>query len=819
MHWEILLENIVRDVRLAIRSLRRDRRSSLLAIAALALGMGASTVIFSLFYGVLLHPFPYKDSDRLLTFAIENLTHQGASTGRNWFSWQEFLSFQEQNHIFEDLVAYHDSPVSMVLRDGSSPRLYPGTHVSASTFDFYGVPPLLGRAITPQDGKPDAPPVFVMNFRMWQTEFGGDPGVLGKTFVLDGRPRTLVGIMPRAFNIYSASVWMPIVQASEFGGGKLIGRLKPGVSLPTAAADLDLIAHRLTQAEHGFVLNPDRYAIVVHTLVDETLGNFKLVLYALLAAVFLLLLMACTNVANLLLARATAREREIAVRAALGASRLRLVRQLLAESLVLSAMASITGWVLAWCALQGVVAAIPLGAIPGEAAIGLNRPVLWFALGTTALTTLLCGIAPALHAIAADLQPGLTGSAQGVSGGIGRGRLRAGLLVMEVALSITLLTGAGLMMRNFFALIDTHLPFDAAKTLYITLDLPRERYDRKPDRKPAFFKTVLPRIQALPGVVSATESWVLPPDEGMWSDVTIPGKPHVDRWTTDFQLCTEGYFRTLGLQLLRGRLLSEDDVDRAQQVAVVNQTLARQYFPNQDPLGQRIKFEVFDRPFLDAPRNAYFAIVGIVKDSKTRPTGAEYLLRPEAFLPLSVANLSHFPSILAQTSVDPHSLLKDVQQEIWTVDPEIAVRASGSIADLLQSNFQQPRFEWIVLASFAAVGLLLAVLGVFSVMAYAVSLQTHDIGIRLALGAEPRDILRMVLHQGLALIVVGIVLGVAVSFGLARFLASQLWGVSASDPWTFAAVVVAILSAGLAACFFPARRATQVDPVTALRYE
>jgi putative ABC transport system permease protein len=329
----------------------------------------------------------------------------------------------------------------------------------------------------------------------------------------------------------------------------------------------------------------------------------------------------------------------------------------------------------------------------------------------------------------------------------------------------------------------------------------------------------LPRIQALPGVVSATESWVLPPDEGMWSDVTIPGKPHVDRWTTDFQLCTEGYFRTLGLQLLRGRLLSEDDVDRAQQVAVVNQTLARQYFPNQDPLGQRIKFEVFDRPFLDAPRNAYFAIVGIVKDSKTRPTGAEYLLRPEAFLPLSVANLSHFPSILAQTSVDPHSLLKDVQQEIWTVDPEIAVRASGSIADLLQSNFQQPRFEWIVLASFAAVGLLLAVLGVFSVMAYAVSLQTHDIGIRLALGAEPRDILRMVLHQGLALIVVGIVLGVAVSFGLARFLASQLWGVSASDPWTFAAVVVAILSAGLAACFFPARRATQVDPVTALRYE
>jgi putative ABC transport system permease protein len=819
MHWEILLENIVRDIGLAIRSLGRDRRSSLLAIAALALGIGASTVIFSLFYGVLLHPFPYKDSDRLVTFALENLTNHGASTGRNWFSWQEFLTFREQNHIFEDLVAYHGGLVSMVLRDGNGPRLYPAAHVTASTFDFYAVPPLLGRAITPQDGTPEAPPVFVMNFRMWQTEFGGDPGVLGKTFVLDGRPRTLVGIMPRPFNIYRASVWMPMVQASEFGAGTLVGRIKPGISLPAAAADLDLIAHHLTEDEHGSVLNPDRYAVVVHTLVEETLGNFKLVLYALLAAVFLLLLIACTNVANLLLARATAREREIAVRAALGASRLRLVRQLLAESLVLSAGACITGWVLAGFALQGLLAAIPPGAIPGEAAIGLNRPVLWFALGTTALTTFLCGIAPALHAIGRDLQSGLTGSAQGMSGGIRRGRLRGALLVTEVALSITLLAGAGLMMRNFFGLLDTHLPFDAAKMLYVTLDLPHDRYDGKPDRKPAFFKTVLPRIQALPGVVSATESWMLPPDEGMWSDVTIPGKPHVDRWTTDFQLCTEGYFRTLGLQLLRGRLLSQDDVDSAQHVAVVNQTLARQYFPNQDPLGQRIKFEVFDRPFLDAPRNAYFEIVGIVKDFKTRPTGAEYLLRPEAFLPLSVVNLSHFPSILAQTAVEPHSLLKDVQREIWAVDPEIAVRASGSIEDLLQSNFQQPRFEWIVLASFAGVGLLLAVLGVFSVMAYAVSLQTHDIGIRLALGAEPRDILRMVLNQGLALIVAGIGIGVAVSLGLTRFLASQLWGVSASDPWTFAAVVVAILSAGLAACFFPARRAMQVDPVTALRYE
>ncbi len=814
------LENMVRDFRLATRSLRKDRRTSLLSILELALGIGAVTVIFSLFYALLINPFPYKGSNRLVTFTIQNLANQGGSAGRGWFSWQEFLAFQEQDSVFEGLTGYDAGHGSVVLKDGSGSRLYPAAYVTANAFDFYGVAPLLGRAITPRDAEPDAPPVFVMNFRTWQTEFGGEAAILGKAFVLDGRPSTLIGIMPRQFDLYSAGFWMPIVRGSGYGGTlKLIGRLKPGVSLPTAASSLTVVAHRLTNAEPQSVLVPGRYAVVVHTLVDETLGSFKLVLYALLAAVFMLLLIACTNVANLLLARASAREREMAVRASLGAGRSHLFRQLLAESLVLSVAAGIAGWALAYFALRGVVAALPSGVIPGDADVGLNRPVLGLALGITVMTAFFCGIAPALHAIGVDLRSRLSGGGTSASAGLQHGRLRGALVITEVALAIVLLVGAGLMMRNFFGLMHTHLPFDAAKTLYVTLGLPHDRYDGQANGKPAFFKTILPRIEALPGVVSATESWTLPPDEGMWSDVAIPGKPHVERWTTDFQLCTEGYFRTLGLQLLRGRLLSQDDVDAARLVAVVNETLARQYFPSQDPIGQTIKFEVFDRPFLDAPRNAYFEIVGVIKDFKTRPAGAQYLLRPEAFLPLSVASLSHFPSILARTAVDPRLLLKSVQREIWAVDPEIAVRASGSIEDLLQSDFQQPRLEWIALASFAGVGLLLAVIGVFSLVSYTVSLQTHDIGIRLALGARPRDILRLVLKNGLAPIVAGIAIGVSASLGLTRFLASQLWGVPATDPWTFAAVVVCLLAAGLGACALPARRATHVDPAITLRYE
>lgn len=812
------MKSFLCDIRFALRSLKKDVRVALTALLALALGIGSATIIFSVFYNLLLDPFPYKDSNRLVTFAIRNATSTGASVGRRFYSVQEFLAFREQNQVFEDMVGY-DSDLNVLYNDGNGTRALPGmAAVTTNTFEFYGVAPLLGRSMVAEDGKPSAPPVFVMNYRLWRTDFNGDPTILGRTFVLNGVPRTLIGVMPARFNIYGVSLWVPANLNPGGGMFEIMGRLKHGVSLQTAAADLDVIAHRLTRDEPGFVLNPKRYAVVTERLINVALGGFNQALYALLAAVFMLLLIACMNVANLLLARATTREKEIAVRTALGASRGRLVRQLLVESLVLSAVACVFGCVLAYFGLKLVVAMIPQDMVPGEAVIGLNLAVLWFALGITIPTTLICGLAPAMHAIRRDLQSGLTGSGKEVSG-FRHGRLRGALVVAEVALSIVLLIGAGLMMRNFFTLTHVDLPFDPAKTLYAQLALPHDHYYGKPDKKPAFFQQVLPRIKALPGIISVTESLMLPPNEGSWTDVAIPGKPHSERWVTDLELCTEDYFPTLGLQLRRGRLLSQSDVDSRRYVAVVNETLARKYFGAEDPIGQKIKFEVLDRPFVDGPHDTYFEIVGVIADFKTRPERTEYTLRPEAFVPASVAGFGYPLHIVAKTALDPHSLLQSVQREVWAVDPEVAFSGSGSIEDFLKREFRGPQFEFLTLGAFAGIGLVLVVIGVFSVMTYTVSLRTHEIGVRMALGAEPGNILAMVLKKGMALIGAGILIGVLASFGLARFLSSLLWGVSTSDPWTIAAAAVAILTVGSAACFLPARRAAQVDPLITLRCE
>jgi putative ABC transport system permease protein len=812
--------SVLADIRFALRSLRKDLRVALAALLALALGIGSSTIIFSVFYSLLLDPFPYKDSDRLVTFSIRNTTSNGSSTGRRFYSAQEFLAFRAQNRTFEDMVGYNFSR-NVLYNDGGGTHSWLGmAAVTTNTFEFLGVAPLLGRSIISEDGKPGVPPVFVMNYRLWRTEFNSDPTILGRTFVLNGAPRTLIGVMPARFNIYRVSIWIPSdlslgVNKDTF---EIIGRLRPRVSLQTATADLNVIAHRLTKDEPRFVLNPERYSVVTERLIDVVLGSFTSALYALLAAVFMLLLIACTNVANLLLARATVREKEIAVRAALGASRGRLVRQLLVESLLLSAAACGLGCVLAFFGLKLVATMIPRDVVPGEAVIGLNWVVLWFALGITMLTTLLCGLAPAIHAVRHDLQSGLAGSGKGVSK-FRHGKLRGSLVVTEVALSIVLLIGGGLTMRNFLALTHVPLPFDPARTLYAQLALPLDRYYGKPDRKPTFFQQLLPRIKGLPGVISAAESLMLPPNEGAWTDVAIPGKPHSDRWVTDLELCTEDYFQTLGLQLRRGRLLSQNDVDSRRYVAVVNETLARKYFGAEDSIGQKIKFEVLDRPFVDGPHNTYFEIVGVIADYKTRPERAEYILRPEAFLPASVAGFGYPLHIVVKTALDPHSLLKSVQREIWAVDPTVALSASGSIEDILKTEFRAPQFEFMTLALFAGLGLVLVVIGVFSVVTYTVSLRTHEIGVRMALGAERGNILGMVLKKGMSLIIGGTLIGVLASFAVMRFLSDFLWGVSATDPWTFAAAVAAILIVGLAACLLPARRAAQVDPLVTLHYE
>jgi putative ABC transport system permease protein len=819
------LDGLARDFRYALRNLRQNRRFSLIAIFALALGIGASTVVFSVVYSVFFHALPYKDFNRSVVFEIRNTANAGGSKGRTYFSTSEFRAFHEQNYVFEDIIAY-GTVGRLLYDDGKFTHALPfGADVTANAFNYLGVPPLLGRTITEEDGRPDAPSVFVLNYRTWQREFGGDPKILGKSFIVRGAPRTLVGIMPARFNAFNASLWMPM--RDDEAEGNIIGRLKPGVSVQAAAADLDAIAHRLQQTGPKGRF-PENFTVVTRTLLDSLIGSFKTTLYALLAAVFLLLLIACSNVANLLLARATAREREMAMRVTLGATRARLIRQLLVESFVLAAAASAVGCVLAYFGLNAVVSLIPAGTLPEETIIRMNAPVLFLTLGVTFLSTIICGLAPALVVVRGDVQLHLAGAGPGTGAGFRQGKLRSVLVVAEVALSIVLLIGAGLLMRSFLVLTRVDLGFNPKNLLHFELVWPDSYNFKWSDpasvvnvriRKNSVTRQLLDRMKAVPGVLSAAECDEEPPLNSDLTDIIIPGRPHVERWEARDESVSEDYFETLGVPLLRGRVFSEDDVTAARHVMVINQAFARQYFPNEDPLGQKVKLAAFDQKFRDAPRDAYFEIVGVVANYKSRdfvnPSWQEV---PEAFTPYSL-NVFYWRTFLARTSIDAASVLGSMEKELQSIDPSVAIGVSGTLESSLREFYRGPQFELATLTAFSAIGLALVIIGVFSVMGYTVALQTREIGIRMALGAQQTNILRLVLVNGLRLVVAGIFAGLLASYALTRFIASQISGVSATDPVTFAVVVAIVVSAGVTACLLPARRAAQTDPLIALRYE
>jgi putative ABC transport system permease protein len=819
------LDGVARDFRYALRNLGQNRRFSLIAICALALGIGASTVVFSVVYNVFFHALPYKDFDRSVVFEIRNTANTSASKGRSNFSTAEIRAFRELNHVFEEIIAY-GTVGRLLYDDGKFTHALPfGADVTANAFNYLGVPPLLGRTITEEDGRPDAPLVFVLNYRTWQREFGGDPNILGKSFVLRGAPRTLVGIMPARFNAFNASLWMPM-RADE-AEGLLIGRLKPGVTAQSAAAELDTIAHRLqkTGPQGRF---PENFTVVTRTLVDSLIGSFKTTLYALLAAVFLLLLIACSNVANLLLARATSREREIAMRVTLGATRGRLIRQLLVESFVLAAAASAAGCALAYFGLNALVSLIPTGTLPEETIIRMNAPVLFLTLGVTFLSTIICGLAPALAVVRSDVQPHLTSAGPGTGAGFRQGKLRSVLVVAEVALSIVLLIGAGLLMRSFLVLTRVDLGFNPKNLLHFELVWPDSYNFKWSDpssivnvriRKNSVTRQLLDHMKSIPGVLSAAECDEEPPLNSDLTDVIIPGRPHAERWEARDESVSEDYFETLGVPLLRGRVFSEDDITAARRVMVINQAFARQYFPNEDPLGQKVKLAAFDQKYRDAPRDAYFEVVGVVANYKSRdyvnPSWQEV---PEAFTPYSL-NVFYWRTFIARTSVDAASVLESMEKELHSIDPSVAIGVSGTMESSLREFYRGPQFELVTLTAFSVIGLILVVIGVFSVMGYTVALQTREIGIRMALGAQQTNILRLVLVNGLRLVMAGIGLGLLASYGLTRFLASQISGVSATDPVTFAVVVAIVVSAGVTACLLPARRAARTDPLVALRYE
>jgi putative ABC transport system permease protein len=806
------------DVAYALRTLRKSPGFALVAILTLALGIGASTAIFSVIHNVLMEPFPYRDASRLVTVMIHD-TERSEPGGSASYLGPEFLDYAEQNRSLDGVVANSDMDVLYTKTEGA--ENYHGQRVTPGTFEFFGVPALLGRVMQPADYEPGAPPVFVMRYKTWVNQFSADPNILNQTFVLNDTPRTLIGIMPPRFAWGGADMWIPekpdrAVTTSANGFPLhwfLLGHLKPGVSEKEAQADFAVIAERLSKVYPKEY--PKHFTVEIDSLANLVVGRFRTTLYIVLAAVGLLLAIGCGNVANLLLARATGREKEFAIRAALGAGRWRLARQLLVESLILALGGAVFGALIAWGGLKSLVAAIPQEIIPEEAVISLNPQVLAFTLVVSALTALIFGLVPALQAARRDLNDPLRDSGKGVSGGFRHGRLRDAVVVLEVALSLTLLVAAGLLMRSFVALREVHLGLQPDHILVARLPLPHDRY-KTADQVAGFFRPLLLRLKALPGVVEVTETSTLPPYGGIGSDIEIPGKSHTEKWTALFQLCSEGYFPVLKIQFIDGRSFTPAEVDGKRKLAVVNQTFARKYLGNNNPIGQRVhlaQLETFPDPLPDA----WFEILGVVADAKNR--GLQDAPEPEVWVPYTVTG-SAARGVLVRTAQEPMSMMNAVRHEIWATDNTVALTLTGTLEGYIsQFTFAGPRFGFLLMTIFGCIGLILVTIGVYSVLAYTAARRTHEMGIRMALGAEGRDVLKLVIATGLKLVALGVAIGVVASLSFARVIATQLWGVSAYDPFTLGAVSVLLLITGLIACWIPARRAARVDPLVALRYE
>jgi putative ABC transport system permease protein len=806
------------DLRYAVRNLRKSPGFAIVAMVTLALGIGASTAIFSVIENVLMEPFPYPDARHFISVQIHD-TEQNEPGGRGGYSGPEFLDYVEQNHVFDRVIANDEEDV--LYTNGEGTDRFSGCMVTPGTFEFLGMSALVGRVMQPADYEPGAPPVFVLRYKTWVNHFNADPSILNKTFVLNGTARTLIGIMPPRFSWGDPDVWLPEkpsrANTKTLTGYNrywfLMGHLKPGVTERAAQADLAILAKHLSTVYPTEY--PKHFSVEVQSLADVVVGKFRTTLFIVLAAVGLLLLIGCGNVANLLLARATTREKEFAIRAALGAGRWRLVRQLLVESLILAAGGAAFGALLAWGGLKSLIALIPQDIIPSESVIRLNVTVLLFTLGISMATALVFGLVPALQAARCDLNDPLRDSGKGVSGGFRHGRLRDAVVVLEVALSLTLLVGAGLLMRSFVALREVHLGLRPDHVLTVRLPLPQDRY-KTGEHVAGFFRPLLLRLKAMPGILEATETSTLPPYGGIPSDIEIPGKTHEEKWTALYQLCSEGYFPVLKLQFLAGRPFTEAEVNGVKKLAVVNQTFAHKYLGAENPIGQRLHL-VHLETAPDPLQDSWFEIVGVVADAKNR--GLQDPPEPEVWVPYTVTG-SFARGILVRTAGEPSAMLNAVRQEIWATDRSVALTLTGTLEGYIsQFSYAGPRFGFFLLGIFAGIGLNLVTIGVYSVLAYTAARRTHEIGIRMALGAESGDVLKLVINMGLRLVILGVAIGLAASFGVGRIMATQVWGVSPYDPLTLITVPLLLLITGLIACWVPARRAARVDPLVALRYE
>jgi putative ABC transport system permease protein len=812
------LESLWRDCRYGARALRKSPGFTVAALLTLALGIGANTAIFSVVNELLLRPLPYPDAERLVM--LWEVTPEGRH--QNTTSRANFRSWREQSKSFEGMAAFSDQRLS--LSGDGNPEEVSVQLATPELFRVLGVGPILGRVITDEDERPGTPDVAVLSYGFWQRRFGGDPHVVGKPITLNGAPYTVVGILPAGFQWHirkrsgtgkAAEIWtvlsMPTGEGSATSGRFLsvVARLKPGVSTEQAGAEMKTIAARLEQdSKHN-----KGYTAEVVPLREQFVGNVRPALLVLLGAVGLVLLIACANVANLMLSRVAAREKEIALRTALGARRRRVVRQLLTESLLLALLGSLLGLLVAWWGIGALVAISPRDLVNLQG-VGLNLTVLAWTLAVSLLTGIIFGVAPALEATRMNLNDTLKEGGKGAGGqGARSRRLRGALVVSEVALALVLLVGAGLLVKSFARLRKIDAGFNTENVLTMVVRLPDAKY-KEASQIVGFFREAGERIRALPGVRSVGMVNFLPLYGGLGSATgfTVEGRPAPPPGQephTNVRAADSGYFGAMGIPLLRGRNFKDFEDAEARHVVLISESMARQHFPGEDPLGKRISVDMFDKP---NPTE----IVGVVGDVRYDSLTDE--AEPTVYFPHPELTYS-FMTLVIRTDGDPAEMAPAVRHALSAIDPDQPVSDVRTMNQVMADTVGRARFNTLLLGLFAGLATLLATVGIFGVMNYSVTLRTREIGLRMALGAKPARVMMLILRQGLLLTLIGIGVGLAGALALTRLMSGLLFGVGATDPATFAAIVLLLAVVSLIACYIPARRATRIDPLIALRYE
>lgn len=807
------MNSIIKDLRFALRGLLKHPAFTAIAVVTLALGIGGSTSIFTVVNAALLRGLPYKSPDRLYHL-WEQVPRQ--EYPKREFSYPDYQDYQ-QNNVFEGLAAYTGGGV--ILSGNGESESVAGPRASANFFSVLGVDPILGRTFQTGEDQPGAAKVTILTYGLWQRRFGGDPGVIGRALTINDESYAVIGVLPASFQfaLRNNDLWLPYqptqsqLERRFMHGTNLIGRLKPGIEPTQATSELNVIASRIEQQHH------DSHAGITARIVplqEEIVGSVKPILLVLLAAVGFVLLIACANVASLLLTRSLARQKEVAIRSALGASRWRVVQQLLTESILLSVAGGAAGLLIAFWGVPALVAVIPqqqLIAMPFLKDLQLDAGILSFSLVLSLLTGLVFGLAPALQSSRLDLIEVLKEGGRHASAGASH-RLRSAMVVTEIALAVVLLVGAGLMMKSLFRLLQTDVGFKTENVLTMTVILPPAKYIEA-NQRISFNDQLRERVQSLPGVSGAGTVNILPLNGGNTTRFFVDGDPIPapgQEIESNIRTVSDDYFKTLGIPLLAGRMFDARDTADTQGVVIIGKTIADRVFAGRDPVGRRLRYSSIQvEPVL---------IVGVVGDVKI--TGLDEAVKPVLYYSFR-QNSSTFSNLVARTNNDPNALASSIRNEIRNLEPDVAILNVRTMEEMISqtpASFMR-RFPALLISIFAGVALLLASIGIYGVVSYSVSQQTHYIGVRMALGARPSDILKMVLKQGLWLALLGVAIGALAAFGLMRLLRTLLYEVSSNDVGTFAFVTGALFVVALLACYLPARRATKVDPLVALRYE